>query len=354
MSNIENFFKINNVFETKSLAHETNFFKMIKSLTIHHKKNCYKYNKFFRLVFSLNQIKKIEDVPFLPVQVFKSNDLKSFKDEHTFKKISSSGTSGINKSKIYLDKNNAENQVKALGKILSSKFGKTRHPMLIIDRDLSKTSRKEFSASIAAVHGFSLIANKKYYLLDDNFKINYKVLDEFLMKHSSERFFIFGFTSFVYNHLIKDLDSSKYKFKNAVLIHGGGWKKLEKQKISNTIFKNKLKDNLHIEDVVNYYGLVEQTGSIFFECKYGYFVNTIFSDVIIRDKNFKVLPSGKRGLIQLISILPSSYPGHNIITEDLGSVMSTDFKCKCGLNGKHFLVYGRAKEAEVRGCSDTK
>ena len=80
------------------------------------------------------------------------------------KKISSSGTSGANRSKIYLDKNNAQNQVKALSKILSNKFGRTRHPMLIVDKDLSKISKKEFSASIAAVHGFSLIASKKYYL----------------------------------------------------------------------------------------------------------------------------------------------------------------------------------------------
>ena len=28
--------------------------------------------------------------------------------------------------------------------------------------------------------------------------------------------------------------------------------------------------------------------------------------------------------------------------------------CKCGLKGKYFLVHGRAKEAEVRGCSDVR
>ena len=354
MDKIENFLNRNDVFGFQNFEHKKNFFNMIKSLTDFHKKNCQKYKNFIRLTFSSDLIRKIEDLPFLPVQIFKTNDLKSFTDKDTFKKISSSGTSSTSRSKIYLDKNNAQNQVKALNKILSKKFGRTRHPMLIIDKDLSKISRKEFSASIAAVHGFSLIASKKYYLLDKNNKINYKILDEFLTRYSSEKFFIFGFTSFIFNYFLNNLDSSKYKFKNAVLIHGGGWKKLEKQKISNEKFKNLLKKNFQIDNVVNYYGLVEQTGSIFFECKYGYFVNTIFSDVIIRDKNFKILPPGKKGLIQLISILPSSYPGHNIITEDIGSIIDPNFKCGCGLNGKHFLVYGRAKEAEVRGCSDTK
>ena len=26
--------------------------------------------------------------------------------------------------------------------------------------------------------------------------------------------------------------------------------------------------------------------------------------------------------------------------------------CKCGLKEKHFLVHGRTKESEIRGCSD--
>jgi len=63
------------------------------------------------------------------------------------------------------------------------------------------------------------------------------------------------------------------------------------------------------------------------------------------------LKNKQKGLIQLISLLPTSYPGHNILTEDIGEVIGED-DCKCGLKGKYFLVHGRAKEAELRGCSD--
>ena len=59
----------------------------------------------------------------------------------------------------------------------------------------------------------------------------------------------------------------------------------------------------------------------------------------------------KKGLIQLISLLPTSYPGHSILTEDIGEVVEKN-NCKCALYGKRFLVHGRVKEAEVRGCSD--
>ena len=64
----------------------------------------------------------------------------------------------------------------------------------------------------------------------------------------------------------------------------------------------------------------------------------------------RVLPSGKIGFIQLISILPKSYPGHVILTEDLGEIVENN--CSCKNMGKRFKVIGRAKRSEIRGCSN--
>ena len=98
--------------------------------------------------------------------------------------------------------------------------------------------------------------------------------------------------------------------------------------------------------------MVEQTGSLFIESKKcGYFHTTIYSEIIIRDEKFNVLKNGKKGLIQLLSLLPTSYPGHNILTEDIGVIVGED-DCKCGLKGKYFLVHGRAKNSETRGCGN--
>ena len=124
-------------------------------------------------------------------------------------------------------------------------------------------------------------------------------------------------------------------------------------KVSNKIFKLKLERKLNIKYIYNYYGLVEQTGSIFIECNCGNFLTSNFSDILIRDRKFNVLKNGKRGLIQLFSLLPTSYPGHNILTEDIGELKGED-DCKCGLKGKYFLVHGRAKKSELRGCSDVR
>ena len=99
--------------------------------------------------------------------------------------------------------------------------------------------------------------------------------------------------------------------------------------------------------------MVEQTGSIFFECEHGKLHTPNFADIIIRDPiTFEPLPFNSKGLIQLISLLPSSYPGHSILTEDLGTIHGED-NCPCGRMGKYFEVHGRIKNAEIRGCSDT-
>ena len=68
--------------------------------------------------------------------------------------------------------------------------------------------------------------------------------------------------------------------------------------------------------------------------------------------DFSLLPNGVPGLIQLVSVLPESYPGHSILTEDTGFIIGED-DCPCGRLGKTFKVCGRIKNAEIRGCSDT-
>ena len=112
-----------------------------------------------------------------------------------------------------------------------------------------------------------------------------------------------------------------------------------------------LMNSLKLKGVYDYYGMIEQTGSIFFECEYNFFHTSIFSDILIRDSNLNILKNGNIGIIQSLSLLPVSYPGHNILTEDLGAVYGLD-NCKCGRKGKIFKIFGRIKNTENRGCSN--
>jgi hypothetical protein len=75
--------------------------------------------------------------------------------------------------------------------------------------------------------------------------------------------------------------------------------------------------------------------------------------LLIRDPmDFHVLEKGKHGIIQVVSMLPESYPGHSLLTEDEGEILGED-DCPCGRKGKYFRIFGRLKNAEIRGCSDT-
>jgi len=89
------------------------------------------------------------------------------------------------------------------------------------------------------------------------------------------------------------------------------------------------------------------------ECEYGHLHASIFSDVITRRAiDFKPCELGEMGIIQVVSMLPESYPGHSLLTEDEGIILGED-DCSCGRKGKYFRVEGRLKNAEMRGCSDT-
>ena len=330
------------------------FKKVINDLTNHHYLNSRNYQKLLKFLnYDRKKVSRLEETPFLPVKLFKDFNLKSVKNNEVIKILHSSGTTGNQPSKIYLDKTNANAQSKVLNIIIQTILGKERMPMLIIDKSPKNLNRTTLNARMAAINGFSIFGKYHTYLLDENGKIDYKNLNLFLSKYSGKKFFIFGFTSIVYENLVKKLSKKHFKlnFNNGLLIHGGGWKKMESIKISNKIFKDQLNKKIGLENIYNYYGLVEQTGSIFIECKCGYFITSIFSDILIRDRNFNILKNGSRGFIQLFSSLPTSYPGHSILTEDVGEIVERH-NCKCSMHGKRFLVHGRIKNAEIRGCSD--
>ncbi len=325
------------------------FSKKIKDLTILHFQRCTEYRK---ILNTINYDIKNEDLalqPFLPVNLFKSKKMISVPDNQVVKVLQSSGTTGSVRSKIYLDQDNAVNQKKVLIDLAKNIMPQNRIPMLIIDQNPNNVDRKNLEARLAGIFGFSIFGKNYTYLLDKKGNIDYKNLDNFYKDYSKQEFFIFGFTSMVYEYLIKKLKSD-YDFKNGLLIHGGGWKKIESEKINNKKFRDLLYKKVNLKKVYNYYGLVEQTGSIFFECeKCNSFYSTKYSKVFIRNEKFEILKKGK-GMIQIISSVPVSYPGHNILTEDIGELILNN--CSCKKYGNRFKVYGRIEKSKIRGCSN--
>ena len=120
----------------------------LKLLTFHHFQFCKEYKKIIvNLKIDINKIKKVENFPMLPVRLFKKFELKSVKDSDVVKQLVSSGTSGKELSKIYLDKENAKNQVRVLDRIMSDLIGDKRLPMLIIDQNPKLLENNIFNAN---------------------------------------------------------------------------------------------------------------------------------------------------------------------------------------------------------------
>jgi phenylacetate-coenzyme A ligase PaaK-like adenylate-forming protein len=108
-----------------------------------------------------------------------------------------------------------------------------------------------------------------------------------------------------------------------------------------------------IERIHNFYGMAEQTGTVYVECEEGVLHAPDSGDVVIRDpRTWAPVPRGEQGVIEVVSTLPESYPGHALLTEDLGRVMHVD-DCPCGRLGQTLVIDGRVPKAELRGCSDT-
>lgn len=326
------------------------------ALTAMHRERCPEYARMLEASgCDASAVGSFEELPPLPVRLFKEFSLKSVPEEDLHRTMTSSGTTGQQVSRIFLDRETSTLQSKVLAAIMADFIGKQRLPMIILDTSAVIKNRAMFSARGAGILGFSMFARDKLYALDENMQLDVEGLTAFLEKHQGEDIFLFGFTFMIWQHFIDQLKKTGFRpdLSRGILVHGGGWKKLADQHITTERFKDALRETCGLSRVHNYYGMVEQTGTVYMECECGRLHAPVWSDVTIRrPADFSVAEVGETGLIQVSSLLPRSYPGHVLLTEDEGRILGED-DCPCGRKGKTFEILGRIKRAEVRGCSDT-
>lgn len=330
----------------------------LKELTLHHYNNCGSYRKMMDADgLDVGNLPDYEQLPFLPVRLFKDFELLSCNKEEIVKTMTSSGTTGQRVSRIFLDRRTSAMQQKCLTKIVGNFLGSKRLPMLIIDSPSVVKDRTMFSARGAGILGFSMFGHKRQFALDENMELDIEGVKRFLEVHRDEPVFVFGFTFMIWQHFYKKLLTNDFRpdLSKGILIHGGGWKKMASESVSSESYKQCLHSVCGIDpqNIHDYYGMVEQTGCIYMECPCNHLHASIFSDVLIRrPTDFSLAEIGEKGLVEVVSLLPESYPGHVLLTEDEGVILGED-DCPCGLKGKYFKIDGRIQSAEIRGCSDT-
>ena len=337
------------VFTLSQAAKEEVLLKELSALVEHHRDRCEPYARILA-ASGYSGASSVAELPWLPVRLFKNLELKSIPDDEVFKVLTSSGTTG-EVSKIYLDKAAASAQTRQLGATVQSVLGPKRLPMLLVDTKAMLKDRRSFSARGAGVLGMATFGRDHVWALDNDGVVDIEAIRGFLDKHGGQPFLIFGFTYLVWLHLYEVALANGLDLSHGILIHSGGWKKLVEQAVSPSEFRARLA-GVGLTRTHNFYGMVEQIGTIFLEGPSGGSLYCPdFADVVVRDpQTWRELPPGEPGLLEVVSTLPTSYPGHVLLTEDLGVVHGID---DGDWPGKRFSVLGRLPRAEARGCSDT-
>lgn len=351
------------IYDQCSKERKDNLLSILQQVTAHHYQNCIPYRKFCqKRSFDPRKLDSIEDLPFLPASIFKDTLLLSIPPEDVFREIRSSATSSGRPSRIGLDKSNNQRWSFSLQRMLLERIGNQRYRTLVLDDESSIGRSSEVSARASMTRSLLFSSSEiETCLVSDKggLRLDRKKFDDFFSKVSNdgEGTMLFGFTFILYTHVVKQLleEGKRYHLPKIIIIHAGGWKKLEEQKLTEEKLINSCCEcfGTKPENVIDIYGFSEQGGLLYPTCEHGRRHTPAWSDVICRDPlTLEPAPPGNEGLMQYVTPIQTSYPGHSVLTEDIGYIVGYD-DCPCGRKGTTFKILGRSQTAtEERGCGD--
>jgi len=328
----------------------------MNTLTRHHRRQCQPYrNLLSTLGFEPSGDADPSALPFLAAGVFRDTSMVSVPVGDVRRTLTSSGTTGRPLAQVHLDLTTSARQMLALDLVVAAFTGHARLPLLILDAPAALTGASGIYAGRAAgIQGFSALGRRPTFALTDAMEPDVEAIERFLESAAGGPFLLYGFTFVIWTHFYETLAARglRFDFSQGILVHGGGWKRLIERSVSDTEFRRKSLELLSLSRVHNYYGMVEQAGSIYMQCEAGFFHSSNFSELFVRrGSDFGLCEPGEPGIIQTMSLVPTSYPGHNLLTEDEGVLVGED-DCSCTRPGRYFLVRGRLREAELKGCGD--
>jgi len=304
---------------------------------------------------------RVADLPFLPVGILKANPPLSFVDRDEIKRVlTSSATTSQVPSRVVLDSSTARRMTKGIVSIVRDFIGPARRPYLVVDTPGFLGGGGEMGARAAAIQGLQPFANETAHCLtateQGELRLDRDRLREFAQKHSDTDLLVYGFTFILWNHLVKPLAEQGVclNLPKAQILHSGGWKRLQDQAVEKSVFNEQLARvfGCSTDRIIDFYGMVESVGVIYPDCSAGNKHGPVFGDVIVRNPlTLEPVAAGERGIVQVCSVLPTSFPGHLLLTEDMAQVFAYD-GCLCGRRGISFRFAGRVPKAEQRGCGN--
>jgi len=303
----------------------------------------------------------IADLPYLPVSVFKANPpLSLVSSEEVKRTLTSSSTTGQVPSRIVLDSATSRRMAKGALTIVRDFIGPARRPYLIIDTSENLAAQAQIGARGAAIQALRSFATETVCCLqptpDGEPRLDIDRILACAAQWKSSQVLVYGFTYVIWTDFVQTLNRAgiKLDLPNARVLHSGGWKRLQQHAVTHDAFNRDVAAvfGCPVSNVIDYYGMVENVGVIYPDCEYGNKHVPAFAEVIVRDPlTLAPVASGGKGLIQVCSVLPTSFPGFLLLTEDTAEVIRHD-GCSCGRKGPSFRFAGRVPKAEVRGCGN--
>ena len=305
--------------------------------------------------------RRIADLPYLPVGALKAQPPLSLVEPGEIKRtLTSSSTTGQLPSRVVLDSATARRMTKGIVVIVQEFIGSSRRPYLVVDVPGSVRGGPELGARGAAIQSLQPFATTVTYglSLDSRGELTLdldKVL-EFADSHRRSSVLVYGFTYILWNHLVKPLlaDGIRLDMPHVHILHSGGWKRLQDEAVEKRAFNEGLARvfGCSTDCVIDFYGLIENVGIIYPDCPAGNKHVPAFGDVIVRNPlTLEPVAEGEQGIVEVCSVLPTSFPGHLLLTEDMAEVVAND-GCACGRRGTCFRFVGRVPKAEIRGCGN--
>ena len=289
------------------------------------------YNEFCNLMnVNVQKIKSVQQIPFLPIQFFKSHAVVSNSNpiQETF---ISSGSTGV----------------------ITSKH-------LVTDVSLYEQSyRKGFSQFYGNIEDYAVLALLPSYLEREGSSLIYMVKDLILQSNNSESgFYLHNLDALI--EKLKALDSSgknviligvtyalldliekqNFQLKNTIIMETGGMKGKRKEMIREELHEQ-LCTGFCVSAIHSEYGMTELLSQAY-SLGEGVFECPSWMQILIRDTEdaLTYLEKGKSGGINVIDLVNFNSCSFNA-TQDLGRKKSNT----------SFEVLGRFDNSDIRGCN---
>lgn len=275
-------------------------------------------------------IKQINDIPFLPVELFKNHEIKTgqFEPEIVF---SSSGTSGFQTSRHFVKKLSLYECSFAQG--FEYFFGKPENYVILAL--LPSYLEREGSSLVYMAEKLISLSRKEEsgFYLNDYRKLS-KQLE--LLKAKKKQVILLGVS-----YALLDLaEQFPVSFPGLIIMETGGMKGKRKEIVRDDLH-DFLKKKFDTEHIFSEYGMTELLSQAYSKGN-GLFETPPWMRVFVRDTNDPLtkLQSGKTGGINIID-LANLYSCSFLATQDLGKIHADGT----------FEILGRFDNSDIRGCN---